>query len=433
MFSRHHAELIAGQADLLFMRKRQAWRVCGFVVIPILLASCKTVQTDCVAQLPNPSGSFAVARRGYGLIDSARPDRFSSDSTKHRELMVHVWYPAQQSNHASFEGYVPGAKQIDGSACGRVRMRDEFEAIWPHILSGQLGSHVVASATPAVQPGGFPVVLFSHGLGSTTFAYSSQIEDLVSHGYVVIAIEHTDMATAVLFPDGRIRCFQRLPATGSGDALEQMIAAMKEEVQTGAEDIRFVLDNLMKRSIAVPVSLDLEHVAAMGHSAGGTMVARACQIDKRIKACISEDGELKGIAAFADYPDHAALTQPFLLMEIYLAPTDGELARMRLTRQQWQAYEQKKRQQLQSCQGGSYDVVFNGPGMIHASFSDEPLLGAPCGSSARALALDNLLLIEKTTRAFLSKYLRGEPAPLLDQPGNTPPNVTVQRFGRQLK
>jgi dienelactone hydrolase len=308
-------------------------------------------------------------------------------------------------------------------------MREEFEAMWPMILSNQLRSHVLANATPAVQPGGFPVVLFSHGLGSTTFAYSAQIENLVSHGYVVIAIEHTDMATAVLFPDGQVRCFQSRTPGGSGGGLEQMIA-MKEEVQTGAEDIGFVVDNLMKRSIAVPVSLDLEHVAAMGHSAGGTMVVRACQIDKRIKACISEDGELKGIAAFAEYPDHAALTQPFLLMEINQAPSNAELARMRLTRQQWQAYVQKKRQQLQSCQGGSYDVVFNGPSMIHASFSDEPLLGAPCGSERSSVALNNLLLIEKTTRAFLGKYLRNEPTPLLDQLGSTPSNMTVERFVR---
>jgi predicted dienelactone hydrolase len=309
-------------------------------------------------------------------------------------------------------------------------MREEFEAMWPMILSNKLRSHVLANAASAVQPGGFPVVLFSHGLGSTTFAYSAQIEDLVSHGYVVIAIEHTDMATAVLFPDGQVRCFRSRTPSGSGNGLEQMIAAMKEEVQTGAEDIRFVLDNLMKGSIAVPVSLDLGHVAGMGHSAGGTMVARACQIDRRIKACISEDGELKGIAAFAEYPDHAALTQPFLLMEIDQAPSDAELARIRLTRQQWQAYEQKKRQQLQSCQGGSYDVVFNGTGMIHASFSDELLLGAPGGSERSSVALNNLLLIEKTTRAFLGKYLRNESTPFLDQPGSTLSNMSIERFVR---
>jgi alpha-beta hydrolase superfamily lysophospholipase len=397
----------------------------------ILFASCYRARTECVPQLPNPSGTFAIGRlRGQHLIDSARPDRFSSDRTKYRELMVYVWYPAQQSNHPAFDPYVPGAKQIEASVCGRQRMREEFEVVWPLILSDQLRSYVLTNATPAARSGGFSVVLFSHGLGSTTFAYNAQIEDLVSHGYVVIAIEHTDMATAVLFPDGQVRCFQTRTPSGAGNGMEEMMAAVKEEVQAGGEDIRFVMDKLIHGSISVPVPIDLKHVAAIGHSAGGTMTARACQLDKRIEACISEEGELTGVSAFANYPDHAALIQPFLLMEIYQDPSDAELARMRLTRKQWKAYLQKKRQQLQSCTGGSYDVMFSDPGMVHASFSDEPLLGAPCGSERSSVALNNLLLIEKTTRAFLDKYLHDESAPMLDQPGSTPPNMTVERFVR---
>ena len=407
-------------------RNRDGRAAIGLVLLALSFASCNRAQTGCEPQLPNPSGTFAVGRLdGQHLTDSTRPDRFSPERTKHRELMVYVWYPAQQSNHPSFEAYVPEAKRIEASVCGRQRMREEFEAVWPMILSDQLRSHVLANATPAVRSGGFPVVLFSHGLGSTTFAYTAQIEDLISHGYVVIAIEHTDMATAVLFPDGQVRCFQTRTPGGGGNGMDAMMAAVKEEVQAGAEDIRFVMDNLVQRSISVPVPIDLKHVAAIGHSAGGTMVARACQLDKRIEACISEEGELSGVSAFADYSDHAVLTQPFLLMEIYKAPRDSELARMRLTHEQWQAYLQKKRQQLESCKGGSYDVLFSGPGTVHASFSDEPLLGAPCESERSSVALNNLLSIEKTIRAFLDKYLRKEAAPLLDQPGSTPPNMTV--------
>ena len=47
-------------------------------------------------------------------------------------------------------------------------------------------------------PQQFPVVLLSHGLGGTGFEYASLIEELVSHGYVVVAIEHT-------YPRGRSR------------------------------------------------------------------------------------------------------------------------------------------------------------------------------------------------------------------------------------
>lgn len=424
-------QLSADRQTTFLAKSGRARATIAIVLLAILSGSCNRAQTKCVPQLPNPSGTFAIGRLGgQNLIDSRRPDRFSSDPTKYRELMVYVWYPAQRSNQPSFEPYVLGAKQIEASACGRQRMRDEFGALWLSIVSGEFRSHVLANAAPAKQSSGFPVVFFSHGLGSTTFAYTAQIEDLVSHGYVVIAIEHTDMATAVLFPDGQVRCFQTRTPSGAGIGMEEMMAAVKEEVQSGAEDIRFVMDNLMHSRFSVPVAVDLKHVAVIGHSAGGTMTARACQLDSRIEACISEEGELTGVSAFADYPDHAALTQPFLLMEMYQAPTDTDLGRLRLTRQQWEAYLQKKRQQLQSCGAGSYDVVFSGRGMIHASFSDEPLLEASCGSERSSLALNNLLVIEKTTRAFLDKYLRHEPAPLLDQAQSAPPTMSIERFVR---
>lgn len=209
-------------------RNRDGRAAIGLVLLALSFASCNRAQTGCEPQLPNPSGTFAVGRlNGQHLTDSTRPDRFSPERTKHRELMVYVWYPAQQSNHPSFEAYVPEAKRIEASVCGRQRMREEFEAVWPMILSDQLRSHVLANATPAVRSGGFPVVLFSHGLGSTTFAYTAQIEDLISHGYVVIAIEHTDMATAVLFPDGQVRCFQTRTPGAVGNGMDAMMAAVK--------------------------------------------------------------------------------------------------------------------------------------------------------------------------------------------------------------
>ena len=41
-------------------------------------------------------------------------------------------------------------------------------------------------------PKGFPVVVFSHGLGSHFHYYSGICSDLASHGYVVAAVEHRD-------------------------------------------------------------------------------------------------------------------------------------------------------------------------------------------------------------------------------------------------
>jgi acetyl esterase/lipase len=177
-------------------------------------------------------------------------------------------------------------------------------------------------------------------------------------------------------------------------------------------------------------NMDLTRVAAVGHSAGGTLSVRACQLDLRIKACISEEGEVNPVGAFFDYPDHNVLGQPFLLIEVDWRPTDDLLARMHESRRQWDDYLAHKRRQLESCTAGSYHVVLSGAGMTHASFSDGLLLSALPGSVEASAALSNLLLTETIDRSFLDKYLKNEPAPVLDQPERTPSGVGVEYLGR---
>jgi len=397
------------------------------------LSPCQTeAQRMSVPTLPVPSGSYAIGRQAVHLIDSARADRFATDGKRRRELMVYIWYPVRRPVGQLTGDYLPGAKQMDETSSVQQVMRGEFESRWPLIVSGSIRSHVLANAPPATHPGGFPVVLFSHGLLSTSFAYSAQLEDLVSHGYVVVAIEHTDAAGAVLFPDGQIRAFRRPTSALSGDPLQQMISAMHDENEIGAEDVRFVLDTLEKRELPLVEAMDMQRIAAVGHSYGGTLTARACQLDPRIRACISEDGEVNPIGAFLDYPDHALLTQPFLLIEIDRPPpSDEELTHMRETREQWEQYLTRERQQLESCEAGSYRAVLRRPGMVHGSFSDEPVFTTAQESEKASEAIGNLLLIEEINRAFLGKYLKRQAAPLLDKHGDAPAGVTVEHFAKQ--
>jgi predicted dienelactone hydrolase len=382
--------------------------------------------------LPAPSGEYAIGRQAFDLIDTARADQFSPNHADHRELMVYIWYPAQQSPQKPRAEYFPGASKLAGNPTAQQAMHDELGPNWPLIVSGSITSHAISNAAPATQPRGFSVVLFSHGSSAITFSYTAQIEDLVSHGYVVVAIEHTDAAGIILFPDGRIRLFHEPPAPSSPpkDPLKAMIASAEQGTQTGAEDVRFVLDTLTQNKIPLAKIMDLNRVAAVGHSYGGTVTARACQLDTRIKACISEDGEVNPVGVFFDYPDHASFEHPFLFVEIAPHHTDDELAHMRESRTQWNEYLAHERQQLDSCPAGSYHVVLSRQGIAHASFSDGLLLSAAPGSPQASTALTNLLLTELINRSFLDKYLKNEPAPLLDQAAKTPYGVTVEQIER---
>ncbi|GHO69804.1 hypothetical protein KSC_086960 [Ktedonobacter sp. SOSP1-52] len=50
----------------------------------------------------------------------------------------------------------------------------------------------------------YPVLIFSPGMGLLPTDYTTLIEDLVSHGYIVVGIAPTYSASAVAFADGRV-------------------------------------------------------------------------------------------------------------------------------------------------------------------------------------------------------------------------------------
>lgn len=391
-------------------------------------------KTDTLPQLPLPSGPFGIGRIGYHWVDSSRMEPYSSQPNAHRELMVYFWYPTSAKSPDAKGPYLPGAQRMDARPDVQPRMRREFGATWPAIVSGAIFSHAVEHAPPATSPRQLPMVTFSHGLGGTGFDYTCLIEDLVSRGYIVASIVHTYTAIAVWFPDGRIvlRHDNRPPAGLSPDErLKRMMAQATVEIEQGATDIRFVLDqmtaeNLHSQNVILAGRIDLNRIVAMGHSAGAEFAARACQLDARFKACVDLDGPMIPVAALPEYPDGATLKQPLLFLE-----AEHPESQMAGTPAEHAAYFKKKEEQLQASRPGSYDVILRSPGIAHPSFSDTPLLFAGHdGYPPTATVLHNHALIEKYISEFLGKTLQHERAPLLEGANGPDAEATVQRYGR---
>jgi pimeloyl-ACP methyl ester carboxylesterase len=392
-----------------------------------------TRPADALPKLPAPSGPFGIGRVGYDWVDPSRPDGYSSDPNAHRELMVYFWYPTTGKSADAKGSYFPGAQRMDTLSEVRARLAREFSKNWSAMVSGTIFSHAVDRAPVAKSPRRLPVVIFSHGLGSTGFNYTCLIEDLVSRGYIVVSIEHTYINLAVWFPDGRVAPRHNdPPPTGLSpeERFKWTVARTTETITEGAADVRFALDrisaaNANPQDFLLAGRLDLNRVAAMGHSAGAEFAARACQLDARFKACIDLDGGMVPIAALPDYPDGATLKQPLLLLEPYY--TESQMAG---TSTEHAAYFKKKEEQLQATRPGTYDVVLRATGLLHPAFSDIPLLFAgQDGYPPTDIVLHNLELIEKYVREFLGKNLWQEKAPLLDSGSAAIPEATVKRYG----
>jgi hypothetical protein len=405
--------------------------ILGSLALSLSPVLAQTVQTNTVAAIPTlpaPSGAFGIGRVGYEWIDRSRPDGYSSDPQAHRDLMVYLWYPSPRGNGEEAGWYLPGAKEMDADPDLQPHVREEFEAAWPLIVSGQIRPHAVENAPVAGSPQTFPLVLFSSGSG-TSFEYTSLIEELVSHGYVVVAIEHTYSALAVEFPNGKIVPFHQeaIPANLSPDErMKRMMASAGLGISTGAADLVFVLNQMNQagpKEFLLSGRLDLKHVAAMGHSAGADFATRACQLDERIKACISLDGGMPPVSAFPEYPDGKRFQQPVLLLEV-----DHTSDRKPYSESQYSDYLKKKEAELNNCPIGSYHVELKAPGLHHGSFSDYSLLAAQGRAAETTTALHNLRLTQSFTLAFLDKYLKHANEPLLDS-ATGDPEATVKGYG----
>lgn len=127
---------------------------------------------------------------------------------------------------------------------------------WPF---ADLDKELPLRITFPVERGSFPVIVFSHGNGSSKDLYSAYAEHWASHGYVVIQPTHIDSITL----GGSMRNMNA-----------EKIAAISDSRR---RDMRFIVDSLDDLEKQVPDlagKMDGERLVAAGHSMGGATAMR---------------------------------------------------------------------------------------------------------------------------------------------------------------
>jgi len=236
-----------------------------------------------VFRLPKPTGSYAVGIKYFHFIDQNRADPFLDQSTKKRELMVKVYYPAQNDASKPYSSYFHISLAL-------LRLLTSGYGMPPFLFDHLtlVNTNAKEELDLSDQEQTYPVILFSHGAGTTLEVQTSQSEDLASHGYIVVAIDHTYASAGTVFPDRIVSAKEATTDFHTTDPAEIITQIM-------ADDVSFVIDQLNEMNEGKIDSrftgkLNLDRIGAIGHSVGGAVAYNLAINDSRVKAAIDLDG-----------------------------------------------------------------------------------------------------------------------------------------------
>lgn len=378
--------------------------------------------------LPAPTGRYRTGRVAFQWVDNARPELETRVSDDQRELLVYVFYPAEPANEVPRAPYMPEANVM--LPYWKDELTNRLKALRAHSREG------VALTSGRTR---FPVVIFTPGGGQKALAYTTLLEDLASHGYVVAAIEPPYNAPAMQFPNGRT--IGRLAPADRGweepKTRDDQPRIYEQMVLHWARDMSFVLDRFTELNAAsqglFAGRLDVTRVGAFGHSRGGQAAGTVRLLDARFRGAINLDGNIRG-RGFQPVKGADGGQQPFMWIEKQTPVlNDEELQRAQLPNALYQEFFAETTRLMQSVKGGSAHVTVARLGIEHLDFSDNPFWGLDVAPDVRAGKRRTVTLTCAYVRAFFDGCMRGRWSQirgLVAEASRSYPEVSSRTFGK---
>ena len=256
------------------------------LIITVLSTGCVAIPFN---EVPKPTGDRNIGTESVELIDNDRLEWFTEDPQDLRKIMIQIWYPTDDLDGEK-ERYIDyGELRIEALAS----QFDYRPFLFKKLIDVETNS--IKKAEPSTQSS-FPLIIFSHGLGGNRTQNTIMIEELTSHGYVVIAIEHAYDANISIFNNGDVADYRSginyQRRNTQKITPEEFWAIRLPQLETRAEDVSYIIDQLELGNLPENIVniIDLENIGVFGHSFGGATSIYSAYNDNRIDACINLDG-----------------------------------------------------------------------------------------------------------------------------------------------
>ena len=293
-----------GLTALITIKSAADRKPVGSALAPRLLAQggafiLLAVSTGLPLLLPVPvfpptSGPFPVGTRLYELKDESRRELYSGKEET-RRFMVQVWYPSEANPSTAKAPWMANAEIFAPAITKTINMPAFF---LNHLVLAKVPAYKESEVIRTAQD--LPVILFSHGWQGFNAQNTSQALELASHGYVVVAVQHTYGAVVTVFPDGTVAPNNPTGLASDDTPTKEYEVIAHKLVDQWAGDLSFVLHFLDEQNnsaaSAFHQKLDLSRVGAYGHSTGGGAAVQFCGTDPRCQALLGMDPFMRPVS-----------------------------------------------------------------------------------------------------------------------------------------
>jgi dienelactone hydrolase len=272
---------LIGQIEYKVIREPMK-RLFLIVLIVIQMVSVLAVLIFPEIVLEEPVGDYEVGTTLFNLEDLNRTNPYSDGN---REVRLQVWYPIKNTTVQPVKWFVDGDKTLEEMAKAYAL---------PSFVLGHLNRTYTNSKLNLEVHSGkdtYPVIIMNHGWSSSRLLHVSLMEALASHGFIVIGMDHPNIAAITRLENGDLA--KHMPEILPEDDMvkaDEMLHVMKDDL----EFLFSKLEYLNETHKILKEKMNLYSIGLIGHSSGGGAQSLFLQ-ENDVQAAVALDAYIKPI------------------------------------------------------------------------------------------------------------------------------------------